>query len=68
MNSFSEPGVQCSQKLNLKKVQEEKPFWLGSTKMSSSKAEGTRQTSAAIIFLTAFLAFFRLIWVRLEAA
>jgi hypothetical protein len=25
-NSFSEPGVQCSRKLNLKKGQEEKPF------------------------------------------
>jgi hypothetical protein len=36
--------------------------------MSSSKAEGTRRTSTTVIFFTAFLIFFRLSWVRLEAA
>jgi hypothetical protein len=36
--------------------------------MPSSKAEGTRQTSAIVIFFTAFLVFFRLSWARLEVA
>jgi hypothetical protein len=44
--------------LNLNKGQEEKPFLLGSAKISSSKANGTHRTSTATNFLTPFLAFF----------
>jgi hypothetical protein len=54
--------------VNLKKGQEEKSFWLGFAKISSSKTEGTRRTLAATIFLTTFFYFFRLIRARLEAA